>query len=379
MGLEQISTGYKPEFALGALYQGYNAGNADNAAQLQNLADEEKLQRSRLEDPYKVLEAMLAGNRANAMNTPEMLDLYTKGYGGQMNSQIAAGKKAMGLVDSEISLGNAENTNKLSYEEMLKRLWKLKQAQVDGSGGGQSQTGTIGFDMQPQVDPNIKGNFEGDQPTLNKTYEAILRIPDPQTRAQALQAWKNSGKEYTGPGGMTNPQGMNENNSVLSRFGPMRNGGITQGSPEYESVMNALVDQPKLRTGLITGDQKLDSAEYIVNRKLEIDLEKNRVKAQFERDPKTAEEVAARILQKQRSGQELTENDITVYNIATGVLNAKFAARVQPGVKINPEALVPGSTSPILEDKTPQPTVAPHPQTATNTGNAKPKKDLKDY
>ena len=377
MSIPMIETGYKPQFSLGALYQGFNAGSADNAAQLANLAKEWELQKSRAEDPYKVLSSMYQGELDNAkMQDPNYIPWQLAGQVGQMQTQEAAGRKARALSDSDIALGKQENLNKLSYEEMLSRLWKLKQAQVSG---GQQQAGGIGFNMQPQVDPNIKGVFEGDQATLNKTYEAILRIPDSQTRAQALQAWKNSGKEYTGSGVMTNPQGLNQNDSVLSRFSPLRNGGITPGNSEYESVMGALVDQPKLRSGLITGDQKLDSAEYIANRKLEVELEKQRIKAQFESNPKTAEEVAARILQKQRSGQELTQNDLTVYNIATGVLNAKFAARVQPGVKLNPEALTPGSEVPILENKPPQPAVPLHPQTAPSTGNAKPKKDLKDY
>jgi len=33
MAFAQIDTGYKPEFSLGALYQGFNAGNADQMAQ----------------------------------------------------------------------------------------------------------------------------------------------------------------------------------------------------------------------------------------------------------------------------------------------------------------------------------------------------------
>jgi len=97
MAIENIATGYNPQFALGALYHGFNAGSQDNANQLANLAKEWELQKSQAEDPYKVLEAMLAGNRANAMNTPEMLDLHTRGYGGQMESQIAAGQTAKGL------------------------------------------------------------------------------------------------------------------------------------------------------------------------------------------------------------------------------------------------------------------------------------------
>ena len=98
MALEQISTGYKPEFALGALYQGFNAGNADNSAQLANLMKEWELQKSQAEDPYKVLSSMYQGQLDNAkMQDPNYIPWQLAGQVGQMQTQESSGRTAQAL------------------------------------------------------------------------------------------------------------------------------------------------------------------------------------------------------------------------------------------------------------------------------------------
>ena len=54
--------------------------------------------------------------------------------------------------------------------------------------------------------------------------------------------------------------------------------------------MNTLVDTPAVRAALVKGDQKYDSAEYMLNRKLDVELQKAQLKQVFEKFPKTAEE-----------------------------------------------------------------------------------------
>ena len=48
------------------------------------------------------------------------------------------------------------------------------------------------------------------------------------------------------------------------------------------------------------------------------------------------QETMQRILAKKRRGEELTEDDIAVYNQANETLNAINAAKIQPGTTINP-------------------------------------------
>jgi len=168
MAIEQISTGYKPEFALGALYHGFNAGNADNASRLANLQAEWELQKSQAEDPYKVMEAILAGNRANAMNTPDMLDWHTRGYKGQMQSQDASGRMAHALYGDRLANESADLQNKTIQsqidrgynEEVADRLGTIRNGEYPDSATigfnmqppvPQQQTGTIGFPQQPNL------------------------------------------------------------------------------------------------------------------------------------------------------------------------------------------------------------------------------------
>ena len=95
-----------------------------------------------------------------------------------------------------------ENKNKITTEEFTSLLNKLKAEQLSELG---VSSGQIGFPMgQTESDSDIKGLFTGDQETLNKTYDNIRRIKDPQERKDALTAWKNSGAKYTG----TNTMGI---------------------------------------------------------------------------------------------------------------------------------------------------------------------------
>ena len=75
MGIENISTGYKPEFALGALYHGFNAANADEASQLELIKNYLANQKAQMELPTAALE----GSRSLLMGTPENVTAYAQG------------------------------------------------------------------------------------------------------------------------------------------------------------------------------------------------------------------------------------------------------------------------------------------------------------
>ena len=99
MGIENISTGYKPEFALGALYHGFNAGSADNASQLSNLIQEQALQKARIADPMDLIQKFYEGNWQMLKHNLLIISLHKFiGQIGQMDTQDAAGTLAQGLL-----------------------------------------------------------------------------------------------------------------------------------------------------------------------------------------------------------------------------------------------------------------------------------------
>jgi len=83
MALPMIETGYKPEFGLGAVYQGFNAGNADMSAQeeliKQFLANQREQQMQPLDVQGKVFANMqqdLLAQQSQAQNNPAMLQSF---------------------------------------------------------------------------------------------------------------------------------------------------------------------------------------------------------------------------------------------------------------------------------------------------------------
>lgn len=259
MALPMIETGYKPEFGLGAVYQGFNAAHADMSAEEELVKQFLANQREQQMQPLDINVRKTDSARADVQRTPAMLDALARGYIGQMNSQDAAGRKAMETAQSDIDLTNAGNRNKLTTEQFLARLNELKKTKIEGGG-------SIGFPMQ-QSEPQATSGFNWqispqEQQQRDQGRIGILRqekqlYPNDPNLAKELQlAEANIDKTPSVP------QPVNANNSPLVPLPPKRNGGITQGGPEYEAVMQALVDTPELRRDLLKGDQKLDSAEY---------------------------------------------------------------------------------------------------------------------
>lgn len=96
MAIENIATGYKPQFALGALYHGFNAGSQDNASQLANLIQEQALQKSIETDPYDVLRSQYEGLLArDKMNSPTFMPQMLRGMEGEQISKEMQGQEAI--------------------------------------------------------------------------------------------------------------------------------------------------------------------------------------------------------------------------------------------------------------------------------------------
>ena len=143
MAINQIETGYKPEFSLGALYAGENARNAEDA----NMEALDKIRQenaqSRVINPMEAFIKKYESDLAKAKsNDPNYIPGKMRGDLGLANSQDAAGQVAMGTIKSNIDNKNAENEAATPNNLLLKmyNAARLKEAQ-----GGQT-----GFPMSPQ-------------------------------------------------------------------------------------------------------------------------------------------------------------------------------------------------------------------------------------
>lgn len=104
MAFPQIETGYKPEFGLGAVYQGFNAANADQSAEMelikQFLANQREqqmqpldIQKAQLSNQGTVFDNMtkgLQGAQAQAQNNPAMLQSFLQDKRAGYNKNIRA-------------------------------------------------------------------------------------------------------------------------------------------------------------------------------------------------------------------------------------------------------------------------------------------------
>lgn len=369
--MQQLPTDYKPDGALGGLFAGFNAADAENFNQLEliknYLANQREVQMQPLDVRIKDAEA----SRADIQKTPEMLDAYKRGYMGQMNSQDAAGQKAMQTWKGEAELSNAQNKNKLTTEGLLARLNELKQRGEAGSFDFKSSQPSVGVTpgggFNWQVSPEVQ---------LQRDLEAYkLRKDEADKNPNDAAAQKDAANMKASIDARLKNGVAPSTENVLSMFAsPQRNTGITPSSnPEYESIMAQLVDTPELRSKLITGDQKQSGEDYRALLKMQQAMKLAQLKDKI-KDPKTAEEVIARLMQKVAGGEELSEAENAAWVAADQVLRNK-APVAQQGSVINPAIVPPNKNGvqPLLPKTDPRTPVAPPGGT---TGRGAPPKRL---
>ena len=179
MGIENISTGYKPEFALGALYHGFNAANADEASQLELIKNYLANQKAQMELPTAALE----GSRSLLMGTPENVTAYAQGQLGTFADQAAKGKLASSTVDKNIAATNAGYDQKVDDRAIAKLMQPFKvnaapyegQALFDKTRGNAAVMGNqagilTGMDELGQAyTPNVLAN-------MNKDYQRQVGV-----------------------------------------------------------------------------------------------------------------------------------------------------------------------------------------------------------
>lgn len=147
-----IETGYKPEFALGALYQGQNAANAQaqndeelirkflaNQHSIQNDPIIEAKNREEL-DPLRY-QSTLARFK---MNDPSYIPAQISGQIGQMQTQEAAGKTASALQPFKQAADQAQLETDKNKQEVLYTMQDIdKQLAAGGSIDENGQVNTF--------------------------------------------------------------------------------------------------------------------------------------------------------------------------------------------------------------------------------------------
>lgn len=97
MAINQIDTGYKPEFALGAAFAGENAANVAMSNQLEMIKQYLANQKSQQLDPIEIAQAQQTLDSGAYKTRPEYQDAMTDMMVGQGMSNMAAGQTAKGL------------------------------------------------------------------------------------------------------------------------------------------------------------------------------------------------------------------------------------------------------------------------------------------
>ena len=172
MAFNPIETDYRPNFGLGAYYQGINAANAKQLTEEDILKAFLANQKEQNEQPLDLMVKQWQATHAqDQMNSPEYRQAMLDGYIGQMKSQIAAGRKAMETVGTDIPAINQENKNKLFMGKVLSD-WNANRL------GQEQPQGNIGFTMQPQEQVSPIGNISKQSDMLKSFGTDYKTAPD---------------------------------------------------------------------------------------------------------------------------------------------------------------------------------------------------------
>lgn len=125
MAFPEINTGYRPEFGLGALYQGFNAGNADQMAQEELIKQFLANQRSQQMNPIDVSQAQQNLDSTAYKTRPEYQDAMTNTQVGQSRSSLAAGDLAQGLLPFKQKAEQGALVNSANTQDKLNQLNQL--------------------------------------------------------------------------------------------------------------------------------------------------------------------------------------------------------------------------------------------------------------
>ena len=160
MALPMIETGYKPEFGLGAMYQGFNAANADQGAELELIKQFLANQHAQVQNPLD--EQTTAQNLlANHYKTdPRYQTGMTDMIEGQGYSNLTAGQTARGLQPFKQAAGQAELQTQESKDRLFGNMYRDVERQGDQNlpekeREAAAQQGFFLADILSEIDPKF--------------------------------------------------------------------------------------------------------------------------------------------------------------------------------------------------------------------------------
>lgn len=131
MPISQIDTGYKPEFGLGALYQGFNAANSDQASELELIKQFLANQREQQMQPIDVSQAQQNLDAGRYKTTPEYQTGMRDTISGQGMSNLAAGQTAAGLQPFKQKAEQLQLENAFGQQQNLAKIQEIDNALND--------------------------------------------------------------------------------------------------------------------------------------------------------------------------------------------------------------------------------------------------------
>lgn len=131
MAINQIETGYKPEFGLGAMWAGENAANAEMANQLDFIKQFLANQREQQMQPIDVSQAQQNLTAGKYKTTPEYQTGMRDIISGQGMSNLAAGQTAAGLQPFKQKAEQAQLENELGKQQNLAKIQEIDNALND--------------------------------------------------------------------------------------------------------------------------------------------------------------------------------------------------------------------------------------------------------
>mgnify|MGYP003583746022 CR=1 FL=1 len=335
--MQNINTGYTPEFGLGAFFAGQNAANtqAANEEELARLflANQRELsmqpldvQRKQLEVPGLEYDAALA--RAKRSD-PNYISKVLQGYMGQMNSQIAAGRGAMATEPSKTAADIQQNKNALSEAGLMGRLWKLKEdptislptTNVPNKADGTSRRGDASWQVSlaDQIARDAAALAIRRKEWESNPYDPELNL-DIINKSKQLAALKAKARQ---------PEAAPEPAPT-----PAVVAAPTATNTEYERLMQALTDTPEFRQKQQLSQQKTDATVEAakVRAQAQLDLLKAKIASTPVKGAKTLEEALVRYQEKLAAGHSPTPEEQLAHENAVAAYNTKWQAQYKPGI-----------------------------------------------
>ena len=335
--MQNINTGYTPEFGLGAFFAGQNAANTQAANEeelarlfLANRREQAMqpldIQRKQLEMPGYEYEAALAKAKRS---DPNYISKVLQGYIGQMDSQIAAGRGAMATEPSKTAAAIQQNKNTLSEAGLMGRLWKLKEdptislptTNVPNKADGTSRRGDASWQIP------LKDQIARDEAALairrkeweSNPYDPELNL-DIINKSKQLAALKAKARQ---------PEAAPEPAPT-----PAVVAAPTATNTEYERLMQALTDTPEFRQKQQLSQQKTDATVEAarIRAQAQLDLLKAKIASTPVKGAKTLEEALVRYQEKLAAGHSPTPEEQLAHENAVAAYNTKWQAQYKPGI-----------------------------------------------